>query len=202
MHQDLQTLRSQIIPSELDCQQAELDGTIKLTTPEYGSIEALDLKLQLNGGRGSAMFQPIGFSRPDSWCRGTAFYPPKNHDQSIEYLDFSSHFERKKMWATDKIRRAVVTYHLDCKQFISDTSSTLQWIIINNLLHKINHHSKNHTSSLDPKICDGKKKTPSRCCSCGSASTSPRIPDYRGITALHHSLSTALTVSCCPNFRA
>ena len=113
MHQDLQTLRSQIIPSELDCQQAELDGTIKLTTPEYGSIEALDLKLQLNGGRGAAMFQPLGFSRPDSWCRGTAFYPPKNHDQSIEYLDFSSHFERKKMWATDKIRRAVVTYHLE-----------------------------------------------------------------------------------------
>ena len=62
MHQDLETLRSQIIPSELDCQQAELDGTIKLTTPEYGSIEALDLKLQLNGGRGSAMFQPLGFS--------------------------------------------------------------------------------------------------------------------------------------------
>ena len=94
------------------------------------------------------------------------------------------------------------SFPVDCKQFISDTSSTLQWIIINNLLHKINHHSKNHTSSLDPKICDGKKKTPSRCCSCGSASTGPRIPDYRGITALHHSLSTALTVSCCPNFRA
>ena len=73
MHQDLQTLRSQIIVSELDCIQAELDGTIKLTTPEYGSIEALDLKLQLSGGRGVAMFQPIGFSRPDSWCRGSAF---------------------------------------------------------------------------------------------------------------------------------
>ena len=89
--------------------QAELDDTIKLTTPEYGSIEALDLKLQLNGGRGSAMFQPIGFSRPDS----TAFYPPKNDDEAIEYLDFSSHFERKKMWPTDKIRRAVVTYRLE-----------------------------------------------------------------------------------------
>ena len=93
MHQDLETLRSQIIPSELDCHQAELDGTIKISTPEYGSIEALDLKLQLNGGKGSAMFQPIGFSRPDSWCKGTAFYPPKNDDEAIEYLDFSSHYE-------------------------------------------------------------------------------------------------------------
>ena len=83
MHQDLQTLRSQIIVPELDCMQAELDGTIKLSTPEYGSIEGLDLKLELSGGRGVAMFQPIGFSRPDSWCRGSAFYPPRNNDQSI-----------------------------------------------------------------------------------------------------------------------
>ena len=59
------------------------------------------------------MFQPIGFSRPDSWCRGSAFYPPRNHDQSIQYLDYSSHFERKKMWATEKIRRAVVTYNIE-----------------------------------------------------------------------------------------
>ena len=49
MHQDLQTLRSQIIVPELDCMQAELDGTIKLSTPEYGSIEGLDLKLELKG---------------------------------------------------------------------------------------------------------------------------------------------------------
>ena len=34
------------------------------------------------------------------------------------------------------------------------------WIIINNRLYKIDHHSKNHTSSLDQKICDGKKKYP------------------------------------------
>ena len=90
---------------------------------------------------------------------------------------------------------------VDCKQFISDTSSTLQWIIINNLLHKINHHSKNHTSSLDPKICDGKKK-PFKMLLVWLRLYRPRIPDYRGIIALHHSLSTTLTVPCCPNFRA
>ena len=113
MHADLETLRSTIIPTELDFRQAELDGTITILTPEYSSIEALDLKLQLRGGKGTAMFQPIGFSRPDSWCKGTPFYPPKNTDEAIEYLDFASHYERKKLWPTSKIRRAVVTYRLD-----------------------------------------------------------------------------------------
>ena len=113
MHQDLQTLRSQILVPELDCHQAQLDGTIKLSTPEYGSIQGLDLMLELAGGRGQAMFQPIGFSRPDSWCRGSTFYPPINDDKSIVYLDYESHFERKKMWGTDRIRRAVVTYNLE-----------------------------------------------------------------------------------------
>ena len=66
MHADLETLRSTILPTELQCHEADPDGTITISTPEYGSIEALDLKLQLRGGKGMAMFQPIGFSRPDS----------------------------------------------------------------------------------------------------------------------------------------
>ena len=41
------------------------------------------------------------------------YYPPKNEDEAIEYLDFSSHYERKKLWPTSKILRAVVTYHLE-----------------------------------------------------------------------------------------
>ena len=64
---------------------------------------------------GEAMFQPSGFSRPDSWCRGTLFYPPRNTDDSIEYLDYASHYERKEQWPTSKIRRAVVTYRLSAK---------------------------------------------------------------------------------------
>ena len=87
MHADLETLRSSILPTEVQCNEADPDGTITITTPEYGSIEALDLKLQLEGGVGEDMFQPSGFSRPDSWCRGTPFYPPRNTDDSIEYLD-------------------------------------------------------------------------------------------------------------------
>ena len=61
------------------------------------------------------MFQPSGFSRPDSWCRGTPFYPPRNNDDSIEYLDYKSHYEKKEQWPTSKIRRAVVTYRLSAK---------------------------------------------------------------------------------------
>ena len=73
------------------------------------------MKLKLEGGVGEYMFQPIGFSRPDSWCKGTPFYPPKNTDDSIEYLDFSSHYERKEQWPTTQIRRAVVTSRLSAK---------------------------------------------------------------------------------------
>ena len=61
------------------------------------------------------MFQPSGFSRPDSWCKGTPFYPPKNTDDAIEYLDYASHYERKKLWPTSKIRRVVVTYRLSAR---------------------------------------------------------------------------------------
>ena len=66
MHNDLETLRSTIIPSSTQCNEAELDGTIAIMTPSYGSIRPLDLKLKLQGGVGNSMFQPSGFSRPDS----------------------------------------------------------------------------------------------------------------------------------------
>ena len=115
MHADLETLRSSILPTEVQCNEAEPDGTITITTPEYGSIESLDLKLQLEGGVGEAMFQPSGSPRPDSWCKGYPFYPPKNTDDAIQYLDYRSHYERKEQWPNSKIRRAVVTYRLSAK---------------------------------------------------------------------------------------
>ena len=52
MHADLETLRSSILPTEVQCNEAEPDGTLTITTPEYGNIESLDLKLQLEGGVG------------------------------------------------------------------------------------------------------------------------------------------------------
>merc|ERR1712163_25622 len=112
-HADIQTLRTQILVSERDCHKAQLDGLLKVSTPEYGSIQELDIMLDLKGGKSQSMFQPIGVSRPDSWCKGAVFYPPVNDDKSIVYLDYQSHFERKKMWRTDRIRRAVVTYEIE-----------------------------------------------------------------------------------------
>ena len=86
---------------------------MKVSTPEYGSIQELDIMLDLKGGKSQALFQPVGVSRPDSWCKGEVFYPSTNDDKSIVYLDYQSHFERKKMWRTDRIRRAVVTYEIE-----------------------------------------------------------------------------------------
>ena len=56
------------------------------------------------------MFQPKGFSRPDSWCKGFPFLPPANKDDAIRYKDYKNFFEDKKMWSTEMIRRAIVTY--------------------------------------------------------------------------------------------
>merc|ERR1712198_780031 len=115
MHANIQTLRSQILVSESDCHRAQVNGFLKVSTPEYGSIQELDIMLDLQGRKSQVLFQPVGVSRPNSWCRGEVFYPPKNDDKSIVYLDYQSHFERKKMWRTDRIRRAVVTYEIEAE---------------------------------------------------------------------------------------
>merc|ERR1711873_282212 len=83
-----------------------------------------DLKLKLQGGVGDSMFQPNGFSRPDSWCKGYPFFPPKNVDDAIEYVDYGSHFEKKQLWPTEEIRRAVVTY-----RFTAQVQKTQAYII-------------------------------------------------------------------------
>ena len=124
MHNDLETLRSTIIPSTTQCNEAELDGTISITTPTYGSIQPLDLKLKLQGGVGNSMFQPSGFSRPDSWCKGYPFLPPKNVDDAIEYVDYRAHYEKKQLWPTEEIRRAVVTY-----RFTAQVQKTQGYIV-------------------------------------------------------------------------
>ena len=135
-HGDVQTLRSQILVSEGDCNRAETDGFLKISTPEYGSIGELDIKLNLEGGRSQALFQPVGVSRPNSWCKGEVFYPPQNDDRSISYLDYKAHFEKKQLWQTERIRRAVVTYELeaDVKKIEAFISLSENKLIIPNQL--------------------------------------------------------------------
>ena len=135
-HADIQTLRSQILVNERDCHKAKTDGFLKISTPEYGSIGELEIMLNLRGGRAQALFQPVGVSRPNSWCQGGVFYPPKNDDRSIMFLDYKSHFERKQLWQTDRIRRAVVTYELeaDVKKIEAFVSVSENKMIIPNRL--------------------------------------------------------------------
>ena len=102
--------RDTIIPSSTQCNSANLDGYIPITTPQYSSLQPLELELKLRGGVGHGMFQPKGFSRPDSWCKGFPFLPPKNTDDAIRYKDYKNYFEEKKMWSTERRRRAIVTY--------------------------------------------------------------------------------------------
>ena len=109
-HNDIETLRDTIIPSATQCNSADLDGYLPITTPQYGSLQPLELELKLKGGVGHGMFQPKGFSRPDSWCKGFPFLPPENTDDAIRYKDYKKYFEDKKMWSTEMIRRAIVTY--------------------------------------------------------------------------------------------
>merc|ERR1712240_318384 len=92
--------------------------------------------LNLRGGRSQALFQPVGVSRPNSWCQDGVFYPPKNNDRSIMYLDYQSHFERKQLWQTERIRRAVVTYELeaDVKKIEAFISISENKLIIPNRL--------------------------------------------------------------------
>merc|ERR1712102_179037 len=130
MHANIQTLRSQILVSESDCHKAQMNGLLKVSTPEYGSIQELDIMLDLQGRKSQVLFQPVGVSRPNSWCSGEVFYPPKNDDKSIIYLDYQSHFEKKQLWKTDRIRRAVVTYELEAEiekieAFITSTGDKL-----------------------------------------------------------------------------
>ena len=58
MHADIETLRTNILPSNVQCHEADPDDTLTITIPEYGSIDELDLKIKLNGGVGEAAFQP------------------------------------------------------------------------------------------------------------------------------------------------
>ena len=68
--------------------------------------------MNLDGGAGEASFQPAGYSRPSSDCEGVLFTPPVNTQNTIHYIDYRRHLEKKEQWSIDVIRHAVVTYQL------------------------------------------------------------------------------------------
>ena len=109
------TKRTNILPNNVQCHHASPNDTLELEVPEYGSINSIRLRMNLDGGVGQASFQPAGFSRPNSDCEGIPFTPPMNDQDTISYIDFRKHFETKEQWSTEFIRRAVVTYELSVK---------------------------------------------------------------------------------------
>ena len=82
-----------------------------------------------------------------------SFLPPKNDDEAIEYLDFSSHYERKKLWPTSKIRRAVVTYRLDAtvQRSIGYISDDGEKLIIPNKLEITRQRNRIMEKIIDQK---------------------------------------------------
>ena len=112
MHANIQTMRTFILPTHIQCHNALSDQTLEITVPSYGSINEINLKIKLDGGVGEASFQPNGYSRPNSNCRGNPFMPPRNTQRSLEYIDHKKPYEKKEQWEVETIRRAVVTYEL------------------------------------------------------------------------------------------
>ena len=64
--------------------------------------------MHLQGGVGEASFQPAGYLRPNSDCKGKEFTPPPNEQNKITYIDYSEHLREKAMCSTEKIRREVL----------------------------------------------------------------------------------------------
>ena len=112
MHSDIET---KILPNNVQCHHASPNDTLELEVPEYGSINSIRLRMNLDGGVRQASFQPGGFSRPSSDCEGIPFTPPMNDQDTISYINYRKHFETKEQWSTEVIRRAVVTYELSVK---------------------------------------------------------------------------------------
>ena len=112
MHSDIETKRTKVQPTNVQCHHASPNETLEIEIPENGSINSIRLMMHLTGGVGEASFQPAGYSRPNSDCEGTPFTPPISDQSTISYIDYRRHFQNKEKWSTEVIRRAVVTNQL------------------------------------------------------------------------------------------
>ena len=110
MHSFIETKRTLIQTSNVQCHIAAPNDTLEIEIPEYGTINSIRLQMHLTGGVGEASFRPAGYSRRNSDCEGTKFSPPPNDQNTITYIDYSRHLQEKAKWSTNEIRRAVVTY--------------------------------------------------------------------------------------------
>ena len=101
------------------------NNTIEIAIPPYGNINRIRIMMHLEGGIGEASFQPAGYSRPYSECRGTTFTPAPNKQTRITYIDYAGALSTKAVWGTFEIKRAVVTYQL-CAKVIKTTGYVVE----------------------------------------------------------------------------
>ena len=125
MHASYETHRAYIRTTKTACHQADPNGKLRITIPRYGNIRAVELEIFLEGGLAEAAFQPVGYSRPNSYCRGKPFQPPPNDQSRINHLNDPS-LTDKTVWGTTEISRAVVTYKLTAKVHKSTAFITIE----------------------------------------------------------------------------
>ena len=101
--------------TKAECYHAHPNETIDIELPPYGNIRRIRIQLQLEGGIAESFFQPVGYSSPDSDCKGGDFTPPPNQRHRIKYLDYSAHLREKEDWESEALDRAVVTYQVSAR---------------------------------------------------------------------------------------
>ena len=112
MHSSFQTHENLIRLTKAQCFHSGVDDTLEVEIPQYGNIRQIRVKVHLVGGLGKATFQPVGHSEPNSDCSGNKFTPPTNRENKITFLSYESALADKRMWETEEIRQAVVTYRI------------------------------------------------------------------------------------------
>ena len=78
MHASFETHRAYVRTTKAACHQADPNRKLRISIPDYENIRRVELEMHLEGGLAEAAFQPVGFSRPNSYCKGEAFQPPPN----------------------------------------------------------------------------------------------------------------------------
>ena len=92
MHSNIETKRTTVQSTNLQCYHSSPNDTLEIELPEYGTINGIRLMMHLTRGVGEASLQPAGFSRPNS---GTKFTPPESDQSCISYIDYRRHLQKK-----------------------------------------------------------------------------------------------------------
>ena len=85
MHSFLQTHQALIKTTKAQCYHSGPNRTLEVEIPPYGNINRIRVLIHLVGGVGQVSYQPVGYSRPNSDCRGAKFKPPPNKKVKLHF---------------------------------------------------------------------------------------------------------------------